>query len=129
MNKIYRYNLENIDQQTIEIPLPARILSVVEQNNDIVLYSIIDDGKDIPIIPVDVLIRGNEDFVEDNIEDNIGLYTFLGTVKLFDGKDIWHVFYKYAEHGRNIRTSDKLEEPIVEEFTRKYPGKGGMLVA
>jgi len=82
MNMISKYKLENIDQQTIVIPLPARILSAAEQNNDIVLYSIIDDEKDVPTIPVDILIKGTGDVVE----NNIGLYTFIGTVKLFDGK-------------------------------------------
>lgn len=94
MNTIYKYKLENIDQQTIIIPFPAKILSVVEQDNDIVLYSIVDDGKDgkdVHKIPIEILIKGTGDVVE----DNIGLYTFVGTVKLFDGKEIWHVFYRY----------------------------------
>ena len=96
MNSIFKYKLENIDQQTMVIPFPARILSVVEQDNDIVLYSIIDDEKDekdVPKIPIEVLIKGTGDIVE----DNIGLYTFVGTVKLFDGKEIWHVFYRYID--------------------------------
>lgn len=101
---IFKYNLENIDQQTIVIPFPARVLSVVEQNNDIVLYSIVDDEKDVPTIPVDILIKGTGDVVE----NNIGLYTFLGTVKLFDGKEIWHVFYRYTDDVRIIDQPDKL---------------------
>jgi len=109
---ISKYKLENIDQQTIVIPLPARILSVAEQNNDIVLYSIIDDEKDVPKIPVDILIKGTGDVVE----NNIGLYTFIGTVKLFDGKEIWHVFYRYTDDVRIIDQPEKLGESLTEEF-------------
>lgn len=126
MNTIWKFKLENIDQQTIEIPLPAKILSVVEQNDDIVLYSVVDNGKDVPMIPVDILIKGAGDFVE----NNIGLYTFLGTVKLFDGTEIWHVFYMYADNdSRSSRQTARLGEQILKEFRRELPGKGGMLVA
>lgn len=125
MNTILKYKLENVDQQTIEIPLPARVLSVIEQNDDIMLCSVVDDDKDVPKIPVDISIKGTGDVVE----NGIGLYTFLGTVKLFDGKEIWHIFYMYAGNDRITRQTDRLGEPLVEEFKRKSPGKGGMLVA
>jgi hypothetical protein len=116
MNMIFKYKLENIDQQTIVMPFPARILSVTEQNNDIVLYSIVDDEKDVPTIPVDILIKGTVDVVE-----NEGLYTFLGTVKLPDG-ETWHVFYRYTDHVRIVDQPDKLGESLTEEF------KGGMKI-
>ena len=127
MNTIWKFKLENIDQQTIEIPLPAKILSVVEHNDDIMLYAVVDDDKDVPKIPVDILIKGTGDVVE----KNIGLYTFLGTVELFDGlarKEIWHVFYMYTDNDRRSGQTDRLGEPVVE-FRREFPGKGGMLVA
>lgn len=94
MNKIFKIKLENIDRQTIEIPLPARILSVVEQDNDIVLNSIIDDDKDVPTVSVDLLIIG----IDEVVENNIDVYNFLGTVLLLDGKEIWNVFYRFADH-------------------------------
>lgn len=123
MNKIFKYKLENVDQQTIEIPLPARILSVVEKDDDIVLYAIVDDDKDIPKISVDILVIGTGDVVE----NNIGIYTFVGTVELFGGQEIWHVFYRYTDHIRIVE-SDKPGEPLIES-ERKSPGKGGLLVA
>lgn len=125
MNTIWKFKLENIDQQTIEIPLPAKILSVVEQNDDIMLYSVVDNDKDVPKIPVDILIKGAGDFVE----NNIGLYTFLGTVKLFINEEIWHVFYMYADNDSRSGQADRLGEPVVEELRREFPGKGGLLVA
>jgi hypothetical protein len=124
MNTIWEYKLENIDQQTIEIPLPARILSVVEKNDDIMLYSLVDNDKDVPKIPVDILIKGTGDLVEKNILH----YTFLGTVKLFDGTEIWHVFYKYADNNRRLE-QPRLGEPVIEFRKESSCGKGGMLVA
>lgn len=108
MNTIFKYKLENIDQQMIDIPLPARILSVIEMNNDIVLYSIVDDDKDVPTMPIDILIKGTGDVVE----NNIGLYTFLGTVKLFDDKEIWHVFYRYSDHDLIIGQEESKEQIV-----------------
>lgn len=124
MNTVWKYKLENVDQQTIEIPLPARLLSVMEQDDDIVLYSVVDNDKDIPTIRVDILIKGTGDF----IENNIGLYTFLGTVKLY-GKEIWQVFYIYSDNDSRPRQTDRLGEPLIEEFRRENHGKGGLLVA
>lgn len=124
MNKILKYKLENIDQQTVEIRLPARILSAIEQNNDIVLYSIVDEDKAVPTIPVDILIKGTGEI----IEDNIGIYTFLGTVELFDSKEIWHVFYRYTGHDNIVSQSDRLGEPIIED-DKIHLGKGGILAS
>ena len=125
MNTIFKYKLENIDQQTIEIPLPARILSVVEKNDDIVLYAVVDDDQDVPKIPVDISIKGTGDVVE----SGIGLYTFLGTVKLFNGNEIWHVFYMYAGDERIAEKPAKLGEQITEEFGRQLVGRSGRLLA
>ena len=125
MNKILNYKLENIDRQTIEIPLPERILSVIEHNNDIVLRYIADDNKNVPKISLDILVIGTGEVVE----DNIGIYTSLGTVKLFDGKEIWDVFYRYNDSFRVFDQPDKLKEPIIEGFDRENPGKGGILVS
>ena len=125
MNKIFKYKLENVDKQTIELPLPARILSVMEQNDDIVLYSVVDDDESVPKIPVDVLIVGTGEIVE----DNIGLYTFLGTVELFDCKEIWHVFYSYADHRRDGNSNIRESQFIIEEFDSLLHSKGGMSVS
>lgn len=124
MNKIFKYKLENIDQQRLELPLPARMLSVVEQDDDIVLYSLVDDDSGIPEIPVDVLVVGTGDV----LENNVGLYTFLGTVKLFGGKEIWHVFYRYVDPMRE-RNGDIREPQLVENFRREFPVMGGITIA
>ena len=108
MKKITKFKLENIDQQIVRLQLPARILSVVEQDDDIVLNYVADDGEGIPKVSIDILIMGTGDLVV-----NIDNYTFLGTVKLIDGKEIWHVFFRYIEdiegHVDVKNPSEKLE--------------------
>lgn len=125
MNKIIRYKLENVDQQTVEMPFPARLLSVIEQNDDIVLYSIIDDDKDVPKIPIDILVIGTGDAVE----ENIGLYTFLGTVRLFDNKEIWHIFYKYTDDGHIKKSYNPPIIEDIEEIKKEFRGKGNIMIA
>ena len=124
MNKILEYKLENVDQQTIKIPLPARIVSVMERDYNIVLCAVVDDDEGIPKIPIDILVVGTGDF----LENNIGLYTPLGTVKLFEGEEVWHVLYRYADHKRD-RNSEVREPTLIEEFKRESPGGGGIMMA
>lgn len=123
MNKILKYKLENVDQQKLELPLPARMLSVVEQDDDIVLYALVDDDVGIPKIPVDVLVVGTGDV----LEDNIGLYTFLGTVKLFAGEEIWHVSYRYIDSTRE-RNGNIREPQLIENFEGEFHGRVGITV-
>jgi hypothetical protein len=93
MKKIFKYVLEVIENQTIDIPLPAMILSVAEQGVHIVLYTMADDGEDIPTVSIDILIKETGH----TIQDDIGLYTFIGTVKLFNIRQELHVFYRRVE--------------------------------
>lgn len=92
MKKIFRYVLEVIENQTVRIPLPAIVLSVVEQGVHIALYAIADDGEDVPVESIDILMKGTGHPIQDNMDD---LYTFIGTVKLFDRRLAFHVFYRY----------------------------------
>ncbi len=112
MKRIFKYKLENVDQQTINVPFPARILSVEEQNDDIVLYAVADDGEGVPTTPVDIVIIGTGDAIQ-----IIDIYTFVGTVKLYGGKEMWHVFYRYIDPFENV--SDRLGERIGERLVEK----------
>ena len=90
MKKIIRYVLEVVDNQIVDIPLPAIILSVAEQGVHIALYAITDDDKDVPTESVDLLMKGTGH----HIKDDIDRYAFIGTVKLFDRNLEFHVFYR-----------------------------------
>jgi len=88
MGNIYKYELEIKDNQSLYLPFGARILSVCEQYNRIVLYAIIDKDED-KKQKYDIKIFGT------GHEIPLGLckdYKFLGTVKLYDGKYMFHIF-------------------------------------
>ena len=112
MRKIFKYPLEITDYQTIEIKSPAILLSVVEQNNKIVMYALVDDFE--YDIPVDIMIIGTGNPIRNDIDS----YKFLGTVSLMDGRLIFHVF---ARHSKDfLRTGEKKEEDMsvlrIDEF-------------
>ena len=87
MNSILKYTLETIDEQTIQIPQPAEILSVKEQNGNMVLYAIADLNK--KAVPIHIKIVGTGHPFED-----FQVWNFIDTVKLLGGKIMFHVFQK-----------------------------------
>jgi hypothetical protein len=113
MRKIFKYPLEIIDYQTVEIKSPAILLSVVGIDDKIMMYAMVDDLE--YGIPVDVMIIGTGHAIKDDIDS----YKFLGTVNLMNGRETWHVF---ACHSKNfIGMGEKKEEDIpilrIDEFT------------
>lgn len=113
MKKIIKYILEVVDNQIVDIPLPATILSVTEQGAHIALYAIADDDKDVPTDAVDLLIKetGN------HIKDDIDRYTFIGTVKLFNNNLEFHVFYRHTfiTAGVTFGVTERREVAVMQE--------------
>ena len=87
MNSILKYILETIDEQTIQIPQPAEILSVKEQNGNMVLYAIADTTRETKPMTIRIVGTGHpfKDFK---------VWKFIDTVKLLDGKIMFHIFQK-----------------------------------
>jgi len=88
MKNIFKYTLEILDVQRLDIPTGSKILSVAEQYGNIVLYALVDDARG-GLDSFEIFIRGTgHPFGDiDNCE-------FLGTVKLDEGRLMFHVFYK-----------------------------------
>jgi hypothetical protein len=98
--KIFKYNLEVVDKQTIKLPPGSRVLSVMNQRDNIVLYALVHPINNKNLIE-DVSIRivgtGHDiDFFIPNPNLTDG-YKFLGTVSLHDGALMFHVFYMVGE--------------------------------
>ncbi len=103
MHSIYKYPLEIKDEQVLELPIDAKILSVVSQKTrmvsrenptphlkeELVLYSLITTNRKFEKQLVDIKIIGTGHRI--NINDLDG-YTFLNTVQQYEF--MWHVFYK-----------------------------------
>lgn len=43
--KVYKYKLELTEEQKLELPYRAKILSVEKQQGDIVLYALVNEGQ------------------------------------------------------------------------------------
>lgn len=87
MKQIFKYVLNpNINE--MEIPSNT-ILSVESQRDDIVVYAMVDnEDQEQRLYDFRVFGTGHV------IDVEIGGYNFLGTVKMYDGSLMFHVFYK-----------------------------------
>ena len=88
-NTIWKYTLNAETINFIDMPLGAEVLSVETQDVDIVLYALVNSTeKAQQQIEVRTYGTGHE------IDVNISNYKFVGTVKLYDGSLMFHLFYK-----------------------------------
>jgi len=87
MKRIFKYPLEVEDHQILEIP-SNRLLSVQEQNGEVVVYAMVDTVK--PPIKYEFAINGTGNPVNFDADN----FNFLGTVKLYNGSIMFHVFYR-----------------------------------
>lgn len=85
--KVFKYPLDAVTYQFIRIP-STNILSVAEQGNNMVVYALVD--TEIAPVQYEFAVIGTGH----TILQDIDAYNFLGTVKLHDGKLMFHVFYR-----------------------------------
>jgi len=89
MNTIYKYTLKVTPIQMLDLPLYSKILSVESQDEDIVLYAMVDTEQAKKWVTM-IRIYGTGFQLTKDIDE----FNFLGTVKLDEGKLMFHVFYK-----------------------------------
>lgn len=83
LKSIWKYPLELIHQQTINVPVDARPVCVQMQNGQLMLWA--DVSPDAIAAPFEVMIMGTGGEREENPD-----FHYLGTVQ--DRVYIWHVF-------------------------------------
>lgn len=89
MKRIYKYTLEITDAQKLKLPSGSRILSVEEQNQQIVLYAVVDTSVSESLTDdYKIFIIGTGHCADESIHKS-----FIGTVKLAEGRLMFHVFY------------------------------------
>jgi len=86
MNRILKYELDVIDRQTVALPIWSSILSVIEQDNRVVVYALVDDAITETRDKVFRIVGTGHPF-PDHEE-----CTYLATVSTFGGSLVWHVF-------------------------------------
>ena len=88
MLTIYKFPIEITDNQTLEIKGCKGLISVIEQNKKLVIYSFVNtENKCIKLI--DIMIAGTGNPISGKLQCNSN---FLGTVSTATGL-VWHVFY------------------------------------
>lgn len=91
MRKIFKYEIEQTDEQVLSLPKGAKILSIIEQYNKPVIYAIVDPNeKEIDNYNVVTLGTGFDVYFELPRPS----YKFLGTLSFMGGNLIFHYFYK-----------------------------------
>jgi len=89
MKTVFKYPLIATDNQVVYIP-SEKILSVRGQGSSIVLYALVDTDKKEEVHAYEIGINGTGNLITFDVDN----FTFLGTVKIFDGRLMFHVFYK-----------------------------------
>jgi hypothetical protein len=84
--KVFKYEIVAEDSPTVQLPVGAEILSVGQQNNKMFLWALVDtDEKVMEQHEFRVAGTGHE------IKD-AGFMDFIGTVQMYDGALVFHVF-------------------------------------
>ena len=85
MHRIYKYVLLEADNQSIGMPTGAEILSVGEQNGELVMWARVN--PDNPHGLRNIVIKGTGHPIGAH-----ELGRFIGTVIMLGGRLVWHVF-------------------------------------
>lgn len=88
--KIFKYQIETLDNQTIEMPRGAEILHLDLQNNIPCIWALVDDKN--PKEKREFLVVGTGHEIDYNIEFN-----YVGTYQLMSGGLVFHVLEKLTE--------------------------------
>lgn len=83
MKTIFKYTLKILDEQIVMMPWGAQMLDAQFQGNDLVLWVMVDESRDLRIR--DVWIRGTGRLYED-------LGTYVATAQDPKTGLVWHVF-------------------------------------
>ena len=84
MKRILKYTLDIVDHQELTLSDTSKILSVENQGDNIVLYAITDE---LTTCTYSIIMHGTGRPADDVIGAQ-----FIGTVKLYDGSLMFHVF-------------------------------------
>lgn len=84
VKKVFKYPLEITDEQVVEMPEGAKIISVQTQNNQVCLWAIVTPHNQ--LIKRGIRIYGTGHPIDrENLE-------YIGTAIMENGNLVWHVF-------------------------------------
>ena len=84
---IWKFGLEVVDLQDIEMPIGAEILSVQTQYNKVCIWAVCDpEAKKEKRV---FMVKGTGHKFDDS---DLEYATFIGTTQMHEGQLIWHVY-------------------------------------
>lgn len=86
MKRIFKYELEVTDTQTVTMPMNAIVLSVVNQNESMMMYALVDDDV-VETEGIEFIVHGTFHPSDDVIDTR-----FVSTVLFRNGSLVFHVF-------------------------------------
>lgn len=89
---IHKFPLKIIDEQTLKIQGYNKFLSVIEQNEALVVYAFVNTNS-ISWNHIRIKIVGTGHAINGEIQFN---WNFLGTILMKNGS-LWHIFYKESD--------------------------------
>ena len=111
--RILKYTLKMIQEQVVEIPAPARIISAIEQHNKVVIYAVVNSETDM-IINRTIRILKTREYFPDNHQCR-----FINSVSIGGGDHTLHIFEKIIEtKGKVIELIEKARNlPKLEMYS------------
>jgi hypothetical protein len=91
MKSVHKYPLPAEDHILLSLPINSKILSVINQNETIMLYVLVDLNE-VENELYNIRITGTGHIMTDKESE----YQFIGTITLYYSKLVFHVFYKPA---------------------------------
>lgn len=88
MKKIFKYTVPVGNTVIVEMPEDAEILSVGNQREEIQAWAMVNDSPNVDMKSRKFRVFGTGHELPDDTSELL----FLGTVLLFDGKLVFHVF-------------------------------------
>jgi hypothetical protein len=92
--RVYKYPLEVIDQQTVQLPVGAEVLCVQAQHGRPCLWALVDDSDTTPTEARTFFTHGTGH----KVSPAIGGY--IGTYQLEDGAFVGHIFESMVMPGQ-----------------------------
>ena len=90
-HKIFKYIIPPQDNCELVLPVGSKILSVAEQRDNIVIYVLVPvSDEELSTKKVKILVTGTGHTIHESMYE----YKFLGTVNMYNGTLMFHVFYK-----------------------------------
>jgi hypothetical protein len=88
---VWKWILNSQESNIIEVPLSTQILSTETQGDDIVVYGLVNVNEE-EKAKIDFRVYGT------GHEFKMGSdYKFIGTIKMYSGSLMFHVFYKRVD--------------------------------